>query len=127
MDGIHPTLAFVALFLGLSGNSHDATQQQTDRLENRGDCPLMMIVGVPGQSSDQESLTNAFELGISDTTGAPYLRDSSWARIAHEPGDDASAFDELVVLSGTDPIAQHTVPVLNTISAADPAADLCGQ
>ena len=51
MDGINPTLAFVALLFGLHGNPQDTSVQSPidAQIAERPDCAAMADVGTPAQ------------------------------------------------------------------------------
>ena len=72
MDGLNPTLAFAALFFGLSG-AHDATQDPPPQpvLQALIDCPALMLTAQPIPSSDPDTWTKVLEESVADLDLAP--------------------------------------------------------
>ena len=108
MDGINPTLAFAALFFGLSSNAHHAPQTSQARfeLQNAIDCPALVISGDPALSPTQQTLIEAFEINL----------------------PQAAAVDEKSTIlhrSNPDPIVRQMVPVASKLPAEDPEPDPC--
>ncbi|MEZ5829968.1 MAG: hypothetical protein R3D05_02170 [Dongiaceae bacterium] len=113
MDGIHPTLAFAALFLGLSGNAHHATNTPPSQVELRGaiECPALTLSGNLTKPSNQSTWTEAFENSL---VGPDDLEPKS--------ADAAAAGPER---SSHDPIMRHLVPVASSDFREDPETDPC--
>jgi hypothetical protein len=106
MDGINPTLAFAALFFGLSSNAHHASQTPAQlELQDEIDCPALVISGDPAPSPTQQTLAEAFEINLPDIAGS-----------------DAPAASKTIK---PDPIMRQVVPVASNLPAADPEPDPC--
>jgi hypothetical protein len=103
MDGINPTLAFAALFFGLSSNAHHAQQTAPAQVEWQSelDCPALMISGDPAPSPTQKTLIEAFEINLPDGVAV------------HEKA------------SSSDPIARRMVPVVHKLRSGDPEPEPC--
>ena len=111
MDGINPTLAFAALFFGLSGNAHHATQDQQLELQSAIDCPVLTITGDPAPSN-LESWIEALQDSPASAYALPRMTEPT-------PEDTALAKDQ------SDPIPRWMVPAAAQGPAADSAADPC--
>jgi len=112
MDAINPTLAFAALFFGLSG--HHAMQDQSTNtgVSDEADCPAIVITTNAPQRRNLESWTEALQNGLA---GAYAL-----------PGMNEPALEDTALAKGqSDPVARRMVPVAATGSAAEPATDPC--
>jgi hypothetical protein len=108
MDGINPTLAFAALFFGLSGHhaTHNSPVQQLE-LQNSIDCPVLMISGHPPATRAQQTLSEAFEISLPGAAG----------------GDDKLT-DAASGPINPDPIARQIVPVAASARSMEPDPEL---
>jgi hypothetical protein len=109
MDGINPTLAFAALFFGLSSNAHHATPPAQIELQSAIDCPAWVISGDPALSPTQQTLAEAFEIDLAGVTEAEAKSSETTASGPIKP----------------DPIARHMVPVASNLPALDSEPDPC--
>jgi hypothetical protein len=115
MDGINPTLAFAALFFGLSGNAHHATQDHSMSVEVSGeaDCPALVVSADSQQPQNLESWTEALQDSLASAYALPGMTEPAL-------GDTALAKDQ------SDPIARRMLPVAATNAPiADPATEPC--
>jgi hypothetical protein len=104
MDGINPTLAFAALFFGMSG-AHNATQDSPTQSELQSliDCPALMLTA----SSAPDTWTKVFEDSLTDFDLAPAPTNG-----LEEPADASGL------------LQRQIVPVATMITTA-PEADPC--
>lgn len=130
MEGINPSLAFLALMFGLSGNARDdaandpATNIDIDR---RAGCPILMITGEPPQPASEQNW-DAFWDSAGSAAILPEVIDPKWAEpaspefVVAEPAGDLA----LVALDhGADPIVRHMVPTGQSVTAVDIKHDPC--
>ncbi|HWA48912.1 MAG TPA: hypothetical protein VG742_11590 [Dongiaceae bacterium] len=99
MDGINPTLAFAALFFGLSGHPHDAAERPVE----------------PEHSSNWESPADPSDQPPSDQS-AGYLFDC--------PGTAIAVDDENTPIAPQDfgPLQDHQVALTSSVLSLDPDA-----
>jgi hypothetical protein len=95
MDGINPTLAFAALFFGLSGNARDAANDQSAALEieDGSGCPTLIVSKDPAKLPGQEMWAEEFWSTAARGSTSPDLIDRSWVETA------------LIDINGSQPVA----------------------
>ena len=131
MEGINPSLAFLALIVGISGNARDnAANDPTASIETeRGTgCPTLMISGAPPQPANQQSW-DAFWDSADSASVLPDVIEPEWADSAPAKIDASPPTGDLalpVLDDGSDPIARHPVPTGAGGPAADAKPDPCG-
>ena len=111
MDGINPTLAFAALFFGLSSNAHHAPDNPAAQVElqNMIDCPALVASGDPAPSPHERTLMEAFEINVPDLAGRA----------------EKSAYASAGPIN-PDPIVRQIVPVATSLPATDSEPSPCG-
>jgi hypothetical protein len=109
MDGINPTLAFAALFFGLSSNAHHAAPPAQIELQNAIDCPALVMSGNPAPSPTQQTLAEAFEIDLDGIAEAEAKSSETNASGPIKP----------------DPIVRQMVPVASNLPSVDPEPDPC--
>ena len=109
MDGLNPTLAFAALFFGLSG-AHNATQDPPAQPELQAliDCPAMMLTADPTLSPAPDTWTQVFEDSVAGLDPAPVT---------------TTALGELADASQS--MQRQIVPVATMTATKAPEADPC--
>ncbi|WP_162917382.1 hypothetical protein [Dongia deserti] len=108
MEGINPTLTFLALILGLSGNARDAADNQVAEIERHTSCPLPMIVAAP---SKHEAWGDAFWKDAASASVLPDVIEPKWADSADpQITADEAAGDVPTLDQGSDSIRRRTVP-----------------
>lgn len=125
MEGINPTLTFLVMVLGLSGNARDAADDQVAAIEREAGCPVPIMVGAPAK---EEVWAGAFWDGAAGAPVPPEVIDPKWADLATpaaetaEPTGDAvlPAFDQ-----GSDTIMRRSVPAGANMLALDVKPDPC--
>jgi hypothetical protein len=127
MDGINPTLAFVILLYGLSGNAPDAANDPAAEInvEDGSGCSVLMITGDPPEPASKESWTGAFWDSAISASVLPDVIDPKWADAAFpkiERADPTGAPALLMVDQRSDPIVRRTVAagVLAAAAERDP-------
>jgi hypothetical protein len=112
MDGLNPTLAFAALFFGLSG-AHNATQDPLAQPELQAliDCPAMKLTADPTPSSAPESWTKLFEDSVAGHGPAPVATTA-----LGEPAESSYLMQRQIV-----PVATITVTTGPEADPCDPA------
>lgn len=130
MEGINPTLAFLALMFGLSGNAReDAANDSATNIDiDRGaGCPILMITSDPPQPAIEHNW-GAFWDSTGSTALLPEVIDPKWADaaspelvVADPTGDRAL----LALDHGADPIVRQTIPTGQSVAAADIKHDPC--
>jgi hypothetical protein len=130
MDGINPTLAFVALLFGLSGNARDAANDLPAGIEPDGasGCPAPMVAGNPPQPPGPETWAEEFWNTAASGSTLPDLIDPGWIASAlvaikgHQPSSDAAP---VALDHGSSPLMRRIVPTATNVLAANPGSNPC--
>jgi hypothetical protein len=130
MDGINPTLAFIALLFGLSGNARDVTHDLPARAEIDGGsgCSALMVAGDLAQPPSQEQWTKEFWTTAAGGSTLPDLFFPSWvdsALVAIKGSQPPRDLPQVARSDGSDPIMRRTVSAGTNVRAAIPGLDPC--
>ena len=130
MDGINPTLAFAALFFGLSGNPRDANNDQTAALEieDGSGCPTLIVSGEPAQLPSQEMWAEEFWSTATSGATLPDSIDSSWTETALLETKRSQLLADPVPAAadhGSDLLMRRTVAASKSTLVATPGIGPC--
>jgi hypothetical protein len=124
MDGINPTLAFAAIFFGLSANARDTVNDQRAQveIESASGCPAVIMAASPQQLPSQEQWAREFwdTAATGSTSPGANWMDSALVGMKG-PGDPAP----IVEVDGSDPIMRQVVPADTNVQAADVGTGPC--
>lgn len=129
MEGINPTLAFLALMFGLSGNAREDAANDpaanVDMERGAGGCPTLMIASNPPQPSSQQTWENweAFWDSAGSASALPDVIEPKWVDPASseiEASEVAGDRVPVMVDDGSDPIVRKNM--LAAHSQRDPCA-----
>jgi hypothetical protein len=124
MEGINPTLAFLALMFGISGNARDDAANDPAMnidIDRRAGCPILMITGDPPQPASEQNW-EAFWDSAGSGAILPEVIDPKWADpgfpelVVSEPAGDLAS---LALDHGADPIERQPVPTSQSVAATD--------
>ena len=130
MDGINPTLAFVALLFGLSGNPRDAANDLPAgiELDRAFGCPALMVAGNSPQPPGPETWAEEFWNTAASGSTAPDWMGRSWMESALVAVKGSHAGDDLSPVARHDashPIMRRPVSAGAIVPAAIPRIDPC--
>ena len=130
MDGITPTLAFAALFFGLSGNARDAANDQSAafEIEQGSGCPTLIVAEDPAKLPSQEMWAEEFWSTASRGSDSSELLDPSWMESALIETKRSQLAGELAATAeggGPDPVMRRIVTTGSNLLVATSETDPC--
>ncbi len=130
MDGINPTLAFIALLFGLSGNARDVTYgpHAAAEIDGGSGCLVRMLAGEAPRPPSREQWAKEFWSTAASGSIVPDLMDPSWVDsvLASIKGSQPrSDLPPMAGHNGSDPIMRRTVSAGAIVLAAIPRSDPC--
>lgn len=124
MEGINPTLTFLVMVLGLSGNARD-TADPAVAIEREAGCPVPIILGA---LSKEDTWANAFWDSAASASVVPGVIEPKWADLAaHGTEPSAQAGDDAppAFAQASDSIMRRTVPTSTSMLLVHGEPDPC--